>query len=544
MRLDANPTFPALKEAAEKTLTESMLSYFEKEGNRVQEFGIEAPFIFADLSKNLVTKETKSLLIELAENAKIKEKITQLFRGDPLNITENRPALHSALRALTKPELRAADPAIHEEVSSTLERIKGSVESIHSGAWHGCTGKPVTQLVSIGIGGSYLGPMMVIEALHHEHLAGFETHFVSNIDGSDVATTLEKLDPERCLFLVQSKSFTTLETLENARECLNWLQSKLGQDCDISKHLIAVSSNVKSAKEFGILEENIFPMWDWVGGRYSLWSAIGFPIAFQLGYENFIALLNGAEAMDEHFFSSPVESNLPIMLGLIGLWNRSFLGHASLAVIPYDQQMRFLPEHLQQLDMESNGKTIDLEGKDINYASGPIIFGGAGTNGQHAYHQLFHQGRGSVPIDFIIAKQSPYKVRDHHAHLIANCLAQSKALMKGKTEQEALDELLAQGMPKDEAADLAPHKKITGNKPNNVLVVDKFTSQTVGALIAMYEHKVFVQGQLWGINSFDQWGVELGKILEKDIFPLLSGKGNTTELKLDASTANLIKKLS
>lgn len=544
MRLDANPTFPALKEAAEKTLTESMLSYFEKEGNRVQEFGIEAPFIFADLSKNLVTKETKSLLVELAKNAKIKEKITQLFRGDTLNITEKRPALHSALRALTKPKLRAADPAIHDEVSSTLERIKVSIESIHSGAWLGCTGKPVTQLVSIGIGGSYLGPMMVIEALHHEHLAGFETHFVSNIDGSDVATTLEKLDPERCLFLVQSKSFTTLETLENARECLNWLQNKLGQDCDISKHLIAVSSNVKSAKEFGILEENIFPMWDWVGGRYSLWSAIGFPIAFQLGYENFIALLNGAEAMDEHFFSSPIESNLPIMLGLIGLWNRSFLGHASLAVIPYDQQVRFLPEHLQQLDMESNGKTIDLEGKDINYASGPIIFGGAGTNGQHAYHQLFHQGRGSVPIDFIIAKQSPYKVRDHHAHLIANCLAQSKALMKGKTEQEALDELLAQGMPKDEAKDLAPHKKITGNKPNNVLVVDKFTPQTVGALIAMYEHKVFVQGQLWGINSFDQWGVELGKTLEKDIFPLLSGEGNTTELKLDASTANLIKRLS
>lgn len=544
MRLDANPTFPALKEAAEKTLTESMLSYFEKEGNRVQEFGIEAPFIFADLSKNLVTKETKSLLVELAKNAKIKEKITQLFRGDTLNITEKRPALHSALRALTKPKLRAADPAIHDEVSSTLERIKVSIESIHSGAWLGCTGKPVTQLVSIGIGGSYLGPMMVIEALHHEHLAGFETHFVSNIDGSDVATTLEKLDPERCLFLVQSKSFTTLETLENARECLNWLQNKLGQDCDISKHLIAVSSNVKSAKEFGILEENIFPMWDWVGGRYSLWSAIGFPIAFQLGYENFIALLNGAEAMDEHFFSSPIESNLPIMLGLIGLWNRSFLGHASLAVIPYDQQVRFLPEHLQQLDMESNGKTIDLEGKDINYASGPIIFGGAGTNGQHAYHQLFHQGRGSVPIDFIIAKQSPYKVRDHHAHLIANCLAQSKALMKGKTEQEALDELLAQGMPKDEAKDLAPHKKITGNKPNNVLVVDKFTPQTVGALIAMYEHKVFVQGQLWGINSFDQWGVDLGKTLEKDIFPLLSGEGNTTELKLDASTANLIKRLS
>ena len=444
MRLDANPTFSALKKAADKTLNETILSYFENENNRVKEFGIDAPFIYADLSKNLVSSETKALLVELAENAKIKEKVIRLFRGDKLNITEDRPALHSALRALTKPELRATDPAIHDEVSASLAQMKKSIASIHNGSWLGCTGKPITQLVSIGIGGSYLGPMMVNEALRHEHLTNFETYFVSNIDGSDVATTLQNLDPERCLFLVQSKSFTTLETLENARECLTWLQSRLGQNCDISKHLIAVSSNVASAKEFGVLEENIFPMWDWVGGRYSLWSAIGFPIAFQLGYDNFIALLNGAEAMDEHFFSSPIASNLPIMLALVGLWNRTFLGHASLAVIPYDQQLRFLPEHLQQLDMESNGKTIDLEGKDINFASGPIIFGGAGTNGQHAYHQLFHQGRGSVPIDFIVAKQSPYKVREHHAHLVANCLAQSKALMKGKTEQEALGELVAQ----------------------------------------------------------------------------------------------------
>ncbi|KZZ49327.1 hypothetical protein A3760_21845 [Oleiphilus sp. HI0122] len=414
---------------------------------------------------------------------------------------------------------------------------------MHSGAWLGSSGKPVTQLVSIGIGGSYLGPKTVIEGLRHFHKDGVETYFISNIDGSDASNVLAKLDPERCLFLVQSKSFTTLETLENARACISWLKQKLGDDCDISKHLAAVSSNTPKAVEFGVAEEHIFPMWDWVGGRYSLWSAIGFPIAFQLGFDNFIALLAGAEDMDEHFYSADIADNLPLMLALVGIWNRSFIGHASIAVIPYDHQLRFLPEHLQQLDMESNGKTTDYDGNQISYASGPLLFGGAGTNGQHAYHQLFHQGRGAVPIDFIIAKQSPYPVRDNHAHLLGNCLAQSQALMVGKSKQDAFKELVELGMSEQDAHAIAPHKAIKGNKPNNILMVDKFTPHSVGALIALYEHKVFAQGQIWGINSFDQWGVELGKVLEKELFPLLKGNSDAGFNKLDPSTASLIKKL-
>jgi len=544
MRLDANPTFSALKQAAEQAQHETMLNLFEKDAQRVERFSVHAPYVYADLSKNLISNDTLSLLLELARNAQLAEQTSALFEGKHLNATEDRPALHTALRALTHSELRAKDPSIHNEVTQALDKIQATVESLHQGQWRGCTGKKITQLVSIGIGGSYLGPKMVIEALQHDFLEGVETFFVSNIDGGDAANVLKQLDPEQCLFLIQSKSFTTLETLENARACLDWFKGKLGKDCDVSKHLIAVSSNIEKAVEFGVGEENIFPMWDWVGGRYSLWSAIGFPIAFQLGFERFKELLAGAEAMDAHFYHAEFDKNLPVLLALVGVWNRSFLGHASIAVIPYDHQMRFMPEHLQQLDMESNGKTIALDGSTIDYASGPLLFGGAGTNGQHAYHQLFHQGRGAVPIDFIVAKRSPYAVRNNHAHLVANCLAQSRALMAGKTYQAALQELLDEGVPETKAKELAAHKVIPGNKPNNVLLVDTFTPHSVGALIAMYEHKVFVQGVLWGINSFDQWGVELGKVLEKELFPLLTGEQSVDERSLDSSTAALIREIN
>lgn len=546
MRLDANPAYLALKKIACHAKHERMLDYFAQDDQRVEHFSIQAPHVYGDYSKNLISNATKKLLIELAENADIKNKIVDLFSGKELNKSEGRPALHTALRAIRKPLLRAAALEIHTEVTNALAAMKQTIEKLHSGQWLGSTGKPVTQLVSIGIGGSYLGPKTVIEGLRHFHKDNVETYFISNIDGSDAANVLKQLDPERCLFLVQSKSFTTLETLENARACITWLKEQLGDDCDISKHLAAVSSNIPKAVEFGVAEEHIFPMWDWVGGRYSLWSAIGFPIAFQLGFENFTALLEGAEDMDEHFYTAEIEDNLPLMLALVGIWNRSFIGHASIAVIPYDHQLRFLPEHLQQLDMESNGKTTDYDGNQISYASGPLLFGGAGTNGQHAYHQLFHQGRGAVPIDFIISKKSPYHVRDNHAHLLGNCLAQSQALMVGKSQQDAYQELVNQGMSEKDARAIAPHKVIKGNKPNNILMVDKFTPHSVGALIALYEHKVFAQGQIWGINSFDQWGVELGKVLEKELFPLLQGRNGGTDTgftKLDPSTASLINKI-
>lgn len=544
MRLDINPTYLALKKQAVHAKYERMLDYFESDAQRIDKFSITAPFVYGDFSKNLISNDTKALLLGLADNAAITAKTQALFAGKELNTTEGRAALHTALRALNHTELQAKDHAITHEVSTALASIKDIVGRLHSGAWKGSTGKRITQLVSIGIGGSYLGPKMVIEGLQHCHIDGLETHFVSNIDGSEASNVLAQLDPETSLFLIQSKSFTTLETLENARACLDWLKEQLGEDSDVGQHLLAVSSNIPLAVEFGVREENILPMWDWVGGRYSLWSAIGFPIAFQLGFDGFKKLLHGAEEMDHHFYHATPEDNLPLMLALVGVWNRSFLGHTSIAVIPYDHQLRFLPEHLQQLDMESNGKTTDLEGNKISYASGPLLFGGAGTNGQHAYHQLFHQGRGSVPIDFIIAKHSPYKVRNNHAHLLGNCLAQSRALMLGKTQREAKQELLAQGLSESEAARLAPHKEIAGNKPSNILLVDKFTPESVGALIALYEHKVFVQGQLWGINSFDQWGVELGKVLEKELFPLLTGSSVGTESTLDASTKSLINKLN
>jgi len=544
MRLDANPAYLPLKKQATHAKYDRMLDYFEGDAQRVEHFSIDAPYVFGDFSKNLISKYTKDLLCQLANNATITSKIHALFAGDELNNTEGRAALHTALRALNHPELQAHDASINDEISTALASIKDIVERLHNGTWKGSTGKNITQLVSIGIGGSYLGPKMVIEGLQHCHIEGMETYFVSNIDGSEASNVLAQLNPETCLFLIQSKSFTTLETLENARACLDWLKNQLGEGSDIGQHLMAVSSNIPLAVEFGIKQENILPMWDWVGGRYSLWSAIGFPIAFQLGFDGFTKLLKGAEEMDHHFYHSAPEKNLPLMLALVGIWNRSFLGHASIAVIPYDHQLRFLPEHLQQLDMESNGKTTDVEGNKISYASGPLLFGGAGTNGQHAYHQLFHQGRGSVPIDFIIAKNSPYKVRDNHAHLLGNCLAQARALMVGKSQTEAKAELLAQGVDEVEANRLAPHKQIAGNKPSNILLVDMFTPESVGALVALYEHKVFVQGQLWGINSFDQWGVELGKVLEKELFPLLTGRKTAAETNLDPSTQRLIDKLN
>jgi glucose-6-phosphate isomerase len=547
MRLDTHPLFSDLKSAASEARSDSISSLFDQDALRTATYQVDAPHIFLDYSKNHITNTARNLLTKLADQSPLQQDIADLFSGKHLNTTEDRPALHTALRGSCDKELIVDGVNIKQEVDATLEQIDSLVAALHNGELLGSTGKHITQLISIGIGGSYLGPKMAVSALAPFHKAGLKCFFVANIDGSDISETLKQVDPEQCLILIQSKSFSTLETLENGRFAIKWLQSQLGDKCQLNRHLMAVTSNTEAAMSYGIDKELILPMWDWVGGRYSLWSAIGFPIAFQLGMEGFAALLEGAKQMDEHFKSAPVEQNMPIMLALIGIWNRNFMGHDALAVIPYNEQLRFLPEHLQQLDMESNGKSVDLDGEALASASGPIIFGGSGTNGQHAYHQLFHQGTTTVPIEFIIPKRSHYLVANHHQHLIANCLAQSRAMMVGKTLEQAKQELLSKGMSEAQAEALAPHKVIAGDKPSNTLILDALTPESLGALIAAYEHKVFVQGRRWGLNSFDQWGVELGKEIEATIFPLLtrSSEGSKKSgAEMDPSTSALIERLS
>jgi glucose-6-phosphate isomerase len=546
MRLDNHPLFDALKEAATEARSSSIKKLFDQDASRTSVYQVDAPHIFLDYSKNQISNSGRDLLIALSNQCGLQESIENLFSGKHLNATEDRPALHTALRANSSEDLMVDGTNITKEISATLEQIDTLVDALHNGKLLGSTGKRITQLVSIGIGGSYLGPKMTVNALAPFHVPGLQCFFVANIDGSDIAETLKQVDPETCLILIQSKSFSTLETLENGRVAISWLQQQLGDRCELNKHLMAVTSNTKAAMSYGIDEALILPMWDWVGGRYSMWSAIGFPIAFQLGMDGFRALLKGAAEIDEHFRSAPAHQNLPVILALVGIWNRNLMGHEALAIIPYNEQLRFLPEHLQQLDMESNGKSVDLSGEQIECASGPIIFGGSGTNGQHAYHQLFHQGTTTVPVEFIIPKHSHYQIAEHHQHLIANCLAQSSAMMVGKNLEQVKEELLEKGASVEQAEYLAPHKVIPGNKPSNTLILESLTPESLGALIATYEHKVFVQGQIWGINSFDQWGVELGKEIEATIFPLLSNttqRAKTASTAVDPSTAALIERL-
>jgi len=427
-------------------------------------------------------------------------------------------------------------------VRSTLTRMKEFCWKIRNQHWRGFSNKPFTDVVSIGIGGSFLGPKLASQALKPYWGKKIECHYLANIDGSNLTEVLQGLNPETTLFIIQSKSFGTQETLKNAEECRKWFLDNGGSESDLPRHFTAVSANVQKAKAFGIAEENIFPMWDWVGGRYSLWSAIGLPLMLTIGHENFKQLLFGAYEMDCHFKAAPFEKNMPVILGLLGIWYNNFFGAQSHAILPYDHYLRGLPAHIQQLDMESNGKSVDVDGNKLAYQAGPIIWGGVGSNGQHAYHQLLHQGTQFAPSDFILPLMTHNPVDNFHALLVSNCLSQSQALMKGKTLEEAQEELKQQGVAQLEIDVLAPQKVIPGNRPSNTIFFDKVTPKVVGALIAMYEHKVFVQGQIWGVNSFDQWGVELGKSLGNKVHAALLAEG---ELKLasefDASTAGLIQ---
>ena len=534
----ALPAWQALNQHRQAMQDFSMRDAFNADPQRFSQFTLSSCGLFLDYSKNLITSETRNLLVDLAKEVDLKAAIDALYAGEPVNSSEGRPALHTALRRPVGDKLSVNGVNIMPDVHKVLNQITDLVGRIHDGLWRGYTEKPITDVVNIGIGGSFLGPELVSEALLSYAHKGVRCHYLANIDGSEFHELTMKLRAETTLFIVSSKSFNTLETLKNAQAARAWYLAQGGSEAELYRHFIAVSSNNAAAVAFGIREENIFPMWDWVGGRYSLWSAIGLPIALAIGMSNFKELLSGAYTMDQHFQNAPFEQNMPVLLGLLGVWYGNFWGAQSHAILPYDHYLRNITKHLQQLDMESNGKSVRQDGTPVSTDTGPVIWGGVGCNGQHAYHQLLHQGTQLIPADFIVPIVSFNPVSDHHQWLYANCLSQSQALMLGKTRGEAESELRDKGLPEDEVQKLAPHKVIPGNRPSNTLVVERISPRRLGALVAMYEHKVFVQSVIWGINAFDQWGVELGKELGKGVYNRLTGAEETSAE--DASTQGLI----
>ncbi|TBW49684.1 glucose-6-phosphate isomerase [Marinobacter halodurans] len=536
--LTEKPEWKALIDHQASLKNTHMRDLFDQDPERFRNYFTTAAGISLDYSKNLITRDTMPHLMALARACKVPEQIEAMFRGDNINTSENRPALHIALRNLSDDPVHVGNDDIMPEVRSTLARMEEFVWRIRSTQWRGFTNKPFTDVVSIGIGGSFLGPKLVSAALKPYWHGRLNCHYVANIDGSHITEVLRHINPETTLFLIQSKSFRTQETLENTKVAREWFLHNGGDEALISKHFVAVTANEKEAIDFGIAEENIFPMWDWVGGRYSLWSAIGLPTALTIGMENFRSLLSGAHAMDQHFKNAPLEDNLPVILALLGIWYGNFWGADAHAILPYDHYLRGLPAHLQQLDMESNGKCVTHDGTSVDYQTGPIIWGGAGANGQHAYHQLLHQGTRMSPADFIIPLRTHNPVATHHAILFANCLSQAQALMRGKNLDEARAELREQGLDEAAIEKLAPHKVIPGNKPSNTILFERSTPRTVGALVALYEHKTFVQGAIWDVDSFDQWGVELGKQLGQDILDRLLASSD--DKRTDSSTDGLI----
>lgn len=515
-----------------------MRAAFREDTQRFDQLSLRCGNLLLDYSKNRVTAETMQRLMQLARESDLEEYRTAMFSGERINFTEKRAVLHTALRAPVRPPLVVEGVDVEREVAKVLKRMQHFVEAIHDGSWRGHTGKPIRDVVNIGIGGSDLGPAMVCQALEHYAVESLCVHFVSNLDPAHLAGTLKQLDPETTLFIVASKTFTTLETLANANSAKAWLLAALRAPAAVSRHFVALSTNKAAVEAFGIDPENMFIFWDWVGGRYSLWSAIGLSIALQLGWGNFQALLAGAHAMDVHFREAPLEANMPVILGMLGIWYANFWGTDTYGIYPYDQRLRLLVPFLQQLDMESNGKNVNRANKLVNYNTGPIVWGAPGTNGQHAFFELVHQGTRLIPTDFLAAAVNATPLADQHEWLLANCLAQTEALLKGKSRAVIEAELIAQGMSREEAKALAPHKVFPGNRPSNTLLYQKLDPHTLGMLIALYEHKVFVQGVIWQINSFDQWGVELGKQLAPPIRAALSSVRVIGEH--DASTLGLI----
>ncbi|MFB2720454.1 glucose-6-phosphate isomerase [Shewanella xiamenensis] len=534
--LTQSTTWKAL--AAHSQQIPHMRELFAGDPARFSNMSLSTCGLFLDYSKNRATPETFNLLLTLAQEAKLDAKIKAMFAGDIINTTEKRAVLHTALRSTADQSIIAEGQDIVPEVQQTLNKMQQFVTSVTSGLWKGYTGKAITDIVSIGIGGSFLGPKIVSQALRPYWITGLNCHFVANVDGTSISEKLKLLDPETTLFIMSSKSFGTQETLTNTLTAKAWFLAKGGSQSDVAKHFVAVTSNVAKATEFGIDAANIFPMWDWVGGRYSLWSAIGLPIALLIGMDNFRSLLKGAHQMDTHFATAPLAENMPVIMGLFSLWYGNFFNAQSHVVLTYDHYLRGLPAYFQQLDMESNGKSVTLNGTHVDYSTGPVIWGGEGTNGQHAYHQLLHQGTALIPADFIMPLQSHNPIGEHHDQLASNCFGQTQALMQGRTLDEALAELSKSNLSDEEKLLIAKHKVMPGNKPSNTLLMDKLTPETLGALIALYEHRTFVQGAIWDINSFDQWGVELGKTLGNDVLARIGADQEATAL--DASSNGLI----
>jgi glucose-6-phosphate isomerase len=515
-----------------------MRDLFAKDPERFSKLSVRFGDLLLDYSKHRVTEETMRLLFGLARQADLQGWTERMFSGQKINLTEDRAVLHVALRNRSNRPIMVDGKDVMPEVNRVLAHMRSFTDAVRSGQWRGYSGKQIKDVVNIGIGGSDLGPVMATEALKPYSKRDLGVHFVSNVDGTHVAETLRKLDPESTIFIVASKTFTTQETLTNATTARRWFLDTAKDEKAIAKHFVALSTNTKEVTKFGIDPANMFEFWDWVGGRYSLWSAIGLPIACAIGMENFEDLLAGAHAMDEHFRTTPFEKNLPVILGLIGVWYNNFFGAETLAILPYDQYLHRFAAYFQQGDMESNGKRVTRNGTACETSTGPVVWGEPGTNGQHAFYQLIHQGTKIVPCDFLAPIETHNPLGEHHAILLSNFFAQTEALMKGKTEAEARSELAASGVKGEALEKLVPHKVFPGNRPSTSILFQKLTPKTLGTLIALYEHKIFTQGVIWNINSFDQWGVELGKQLAKAILPELAGSDKVTSH--DSSTNGLI----
>ena len=491
---------------------------FENDNKRFNRFSLTFGDLFLDYSKNRIVTETFNLLIRLAKEQRVEEKRNAMFSAEKINITEDRPAFHVALRG-------SGSKIFCKETKDGMSKVERFVNDILNGTWKGSSGEEITEVINIGIGGSRLGPEMVIKSLPSYYQSKLRVHFVSNVDGHDLSKILSNVIASKTLFLIASKTFTTQETMTNSISAKAWIVEQLGEQA-ITKHFAAISSNTVAAKQFGISENSIFPMWEWVGGRYSLWSAIGLSIALQIGMENFQNLIQGGHEMDLHFCQAAITENLPIILALIGIWNINFENHNALAILPYDQRLELFPAFIQQLDMESNGKSVSLSGNTLDFSTGPVIFGEPGTNGQHAFYQSLHQGFNPIPADFLIVSKPDHALKGHHEQLVANALAQTRALMHGRTLEEANGN---------------PHRKFSGNRPTNTILMRSLDPSTLGKLIALYEHKIFVQGIIWNINSFDQWGVELGKEMADDL--LAKRLNSLASCKHDSSTVGLLKKI-
>ncbi|MBN14693.1 MAG: glucose-6-phosphate isomerase [Pelagibacterium sp.] len=529
--------FEVLKKHRKRLADTSMRELFAHDEHRFSAYSAAFGDMLLDYSKNRIDSQSMAALFDLARETGVEARRDQMWAGDPINITEHRSVLHMALRYGGEEAVMIEGADVMPAVRDVLARIKGFSNDVRDGAIRGALGDQFTDVVNIGIGGSDLGPAMVTLALAPYTRANLRAHYVSNVDGAHMHDTLKGLDPARTLFIVASKTFTTYETMTNAHTARKWLADALGEQA-VNDHFAAVSTNIEGCQAFGIREDRIFGFWDWVGGRYSVWSAIGLPVAIAVGYDNFEAFLRGAYEMDQHFLTAPLEENLPVIMGLLGVWYRNAWGFGTHAVLPYDQRLSRFPAYLQQQDMESNGKSVTLGGKQTPWETGPVIWGEPGTNGQHAFYQLIHQGTSVIPCDFLVAANPHEDLPPHHVKLVANCLAQSEALMLGKSEEEVINELKGTGLSKAEIKALTPHKVFPGNRPSNTILYSRLDPATLGKLVALYEHKVFVQGTIWNVNSYDQWGVELGKQLAKALLPKVEG-AETAE-RHDSSTRGLL----